>query len=408
MKKLLPLIYLFLQTACIAQFDYPPAVEKWSEPVRLDSSFSIKMQSEIAPCLTRNQDTIYYFLSEAIYTSHLVNGVWQSPIKLNSYVNNDSPMRTPSLSKNGKRLYYSSWGGYGGWDLWYNDWDSVTNDWGPYHNMGPVINSGTGEHYLYEVSKDTIYIIDDKIAPHGVSEYIRNNNTWAKIDSFYYHPLGSGYIYGLSITEDRKKLYFAQYLWDTLDTELAVCYWDEQANTWGSPKFLNINTKASHIVKDSSTGIKIWVGGSEDFPWISADGKTLYFNSNRDIAITDSLSIPDIYVSHLIVDENGDSVMGVRDYREENIAPKTAVLYPCYPNPFNPSTKISFELPKESYVKLLIYNLLGEKIETLISEYKRAGAYDVKFDALTLSSGVYFYILQTNGTTITKKMLLLK
>ncbi|HEX2984230.1 MAG TPA: T9SS type A sorting domain-containing protein [Ignavibacteriales bacterium] len=123
--------------------------------------------------------------------------------------------------------------------------------------------------------------------------------------------------------------------------------------------------------------------------------------------IITSLDSPWYFLSGAII--NGIKYGNMISTEENEIEiPDRIYLSNNYPNPFNPSTKINFELPKESYVKLLIYNLLGEKIETLISEYKRAGAYDVKFDAHTLSSGVYFYILQTNGTTITKKMLLLK
>jgi len=79
-----------------------------------------------------------------------------------------------------------------------------------------------------------------------------------------------------------------------------------------------------------------------------------------------------------------------------------------YPNPFNPTTNISFDLPKAEYVTLKIYTLLGTEVVTLVSETLPAGKYTVKFDASRLSSGVFFYKLQTSSFVQTKKMLLVR
>jgi hypothetical protein len=79
-----------------------------------------------------------------------------------------------------------------------------------------------------------------------------------------------------------------------------------------------------------------------------------------------------------------------------------------YPNPFNPSTTISFTVAKESNVRLSIYNLLGQKVATLIDENKNPGRQSVVFDAKELSSGVYFYRLEAGSFISVKKMLLLK
>ncbi|OGU65020.1 MAG: hypothetical protein A2440_09240 [Stygiobacter sp. RIFOXYC2_FULL_38_25] len=79
-----------------------------------------------------------------------------------------------------------------------------------------------------------------------------------------------------------------------------------------------------------------------------------------------------------------------------------------FPNPFNPETVIKFELPQASFVKLRVYNTLGEEVGNLINEKKDAGIYSVDFNAKHLPSGVYLYRLETNGYTQTKKMILLK
>jgi len=79
-----------------------------------------------------------------------------------------------------------------------------------------------------------------------------------------------------------------------------------------------------------------------------------------------------------------------------------------YPNPFNPSTQISFSLPKAADVKLVVFDILGREVITLVNEFKQAGNHSIEFNASTLSSGVYFYRLVTDNFTDTKKMLLIK
>lgn len=79
-----------------------------------------------------------------------------------------------------------------------------------------------------------------------------------------------------------------------------------------------------------------------------------------------------------------------------------------YPNPFNPETEITFGLPKDEFVTIEIYNSIGQKVTTLMSEYKTAGVYQIKFDGLKYSSGMYFYKIKAGSFTETRKMLLIK
>ena len=83
-------------------------------------------------------------------------------------------------------------------------------------------------------------------------------------------------------------------------------------------------------------------------------------------------------------------------------------LYQSYPNPFNPTTKIEFQLPKDEFVSLKVYDMLGNEVETLANGYKTVGKYSITFDASKLASGIYFYQLRSNSFVSTKKMLLLK
>jgi hypothetical protein len=79
-----------------------------------------------------------------------------------------------------------------------------------------------------------------------------------------------------------------------------------------------------------------------------------------------------------------------------------------YPNPFNPSTKINYEVPFASYITLKVYDLLGNEIATLVNEEKTTGVYEVEFRGEGITSGIYFYKLQTESFAQTKKLVFLK
>jgi len=83
-------------------------------------------------------------------------------------------------------------------------------------------------------------------------------------------------------------------------------------------------------------------------------------------------------------------------------------LYNNYPNPFNPMTKIRYDLPKNGFLKLVVFDVQGKEIETLVNMYQSAGMYEVLFDASEYASGVYYYRLTTDEFSETRKMILMK
>ncbi|UCH66857.1 MAG: T9SS type A sorting domain-containing protein [Ignavibacterium sp.] len=106
--------------------------------------------------------------------------------------------------------------------------------------------------------------------------------------------------------------------------------------------------------------------------------------------------------------------------KKEFVIPKLYSLSQNYPNPFNPSTKIIFTIPTnldptfnkggktEGFVTLIVYDVLGNEVATLVNEEKPAGSYAIEFDATSLPSGIYFYRLQAGSFVETKKMVLLR
>lgn len=94
--------------------------------------------------------------------------------------------------------------------------------------------------------------------------------------------------------------------------------------------------------------------------------------------------------------------------KDENQFPLKFNLDQNYPNPFNPTTKITYSISKSALTTLKVYDILGNEIATLVNGEKHAGNYEVEFNAAKLSSGVYFYQLQSGGIIQTKKMVILK
>lgn len=102
-----------------------------------------------------------------------------------------------------------------------------------------------------------------------------------------------------------------------------------------------------------------------------------------------------------------ESSVGIENVN--SLLPEKNILYQNYPNPFNSRTKISYQLPNSSYVTLNIYNTKGQRVTSLVNKTQSAGYYDVKWDASSFSSGIYFYRIETNtGFVETKKLILLK
>ena len=83
-------------------------------------------------------------------------------------------------------------------------------------------------------------------------------------------------------------------------------------------------------------------------------------------------------------------------------------FYSNYPNPFNPTTKINYEILTNSFVKITVYNVLGKEVKTLVNSYQNAGMHTVEFNASSLASGIYFSRLESNGYVTFGKMNLIK
>jgi hypothetical protein len=116
-----------------------------------------------------------------------------------------------------------------------------------------------------------------------------------------------------------------------------------------------------------------------------------------------------IYWDDLTVTKIG-SITGIANNKG---LPATYQLANNYPNPFNPSTNIQYALPQSGQISLVLYNLLGQKVRTLVYGFMSAGYHEVIWDGRddngqSVQTGIYFYRLQTGTIALVKKMLLIK
>jgi hypothetical protein len=162
----------------------------------------------------------------------------------------------------------------------------------------------------------------------------------------------------------------------------------------------------------TSTGIKILSGEVvQSAKFTGATTKTFSFTApstpgNVTMAVTGAGgSNPPAWNHGTSITITVTPVSGI--IKNEGIA-NTYSLAQNFPNPFNPVTKISYSIPKSSEVNLTVYDILGQKVASLVNEKQDAGSYSVDFDASSLSSGVYYYKIETGDFTSIKKMTLVK
>lgn len=163
-----------------------------------------------------------------------------------------------------------------------------------------------------------------------------------------------------------------------------------------------INSKGYVYVATSKSGI-----------FVSKDNGNSWSDFNADLT--------DLNIKTLAIDAEGCLYAGTKlggifktvqdttvSEKPQTSIPTSFVLHQNYPNPFNPTTVVNYSIPQNGLVTLKTFDVLGKEVSTLVNEEKSPGYYSVNFNGAGLSSGIYFYQLQSGNLIITKKMILLK
>jgi hypothetical protein len=148
----------------------------------------------------------------------------------------------------------------------------------------------------------------------------------------------------------------------------------------------------NNVFQDSLSGYFFGPRGI-DF-WEENDGTWTAYAADFEQSLVTRWTNPGL--TAIIVVDNGKALISEFELRQN------------YPNPFNPATKIPFRLRNSAHVKLVIYNVNGQVVKTLVNEGLPAGSYEYEFNANGMASGTYFYRITVDGSTLTKRMMLLK
>ncbi len=164
---------------------------------------------------------------------------------------------------------------------------------------------------------------------------------------------------------------------------------------------LSFGTPKSQLIYVNGDSVAEVTFTSEAIKWLD---KSLTINLKQGI---DTIKMV-LYWGWMDLDYMGVPVGIVTSVEKNSQKLKTFSLSQNYPNPFNPSTNFQFTIEKEGAVNLSIYNILGQRVATLIDKNYSPGTYTYRFDGSNLSSGMYIYVLNSGGLTLSKKMILLK
>ena len=140
--------------------------------------------------------------------------------------------------------------------------------------------------------------------------------------------------------------------------------------------------------------------------WLPLDDNGLVSSINNTIQFTTDYALINTFGIG-VYRRNISEVTTIEQDPLENF-PEFFSLEQNYPNPFNPSTSIQYQVSSNTKVSLKVYDVLGNEVATLVNENKTAGSYEVTFNAEGLASGVYLYSLKSGGSSLSKKLLLLK
>lgn len=280
---------------------------------------------------------------------------------------------------------------------------------------------GTGLYFTrssdYGVTQPTLFSVTNDIklkkSPRIASTGYRNNSLTVVTNRLYSNEDWDPYNFYSNDISAANPTFNNEYLSTSNDTTIAVCvaakYHSNSSYIFGYSDYksfyprrhanvfintlkngvYNIPTQISNVLSDSYYG----------FPGVS------FRNVNNDSCFTVwSGSTLKTFGTYVTGGCSGPFI-GINNH---NTITNGYSLEQNFPNPFNPSTSISFSLQKNGFVNLKVYDILGTEIETLLSENKPAGSYTVSFDGSKLASGIYFYKINIGDFTDTKRMVLVK
>ncbi|MBV6513550.1 MAG: hypothetical protein FMNOHCHN_03085 [Ignavibacteriaceae bacterium] len=370
-----------------AQFTYPLAPEVWSKPEKLlpDSMGQLPYNPF---SLTTTGDTLLYGYQYVYFIHKDSAGNWHGPEKLSPLygIPNYSP-DYPVLTPDKKTLYFTDLRSFRMYKCRFND---STGVWGTpevFYDNGFNVNPRW--YCINFLNDSTMFVVGE-----GRTRLARMvNGKW--FPNYEYPKPGKGlwWFDGIWLYKNGLRAYLAT--GSMLNNDIYLQYISDTITAAKELKVLNLSR-----MSDSLYQIGEYAGRSEYFPYLTPDRKKMVFIANYD-------SVFKYYVSRLIIDENGDSVLTGTKEESSVEFPKEIEFYQNYPNPFNPETTLSFRLPNEMSISLKIYSIDGSEIRTLAKGRYPAGYHTVRVSGFP-ASGIYIASLITESGIYSQKILHIK
>jgi len=288
-------------------------------------------------------------------------------------------------------------------------WNKITGNWwgitiqngtsiqaGPQPNLGNVVNADTSDNgnniIMNNIQDGTVYDLYNNCT----NDVYAQNNDWGVYDSTSIEE----HVFHKVDDPAHGTVFFMPYSEEIIPVELVSF----SANRVGETVVLDWAT----ATETNNMGFEIERKSGATFVklgFVDGYGST---TEKQSYSYTDNSPVAGTVVYRLKqVDLDGTFTYS-GELTVEGVVPVEYSLSQNYPNPFNPTTVINFSLPEASRVELTVFNLLGEKVSSLVSGIKEAGVHNISFDASGFNSGIYIYKLEAGNFVSVKKMMLVK
>ncbi|MGE5430648.1 MAG: two-component regulator propeller domain-containing protein [Syntrophomonadaceae bacterium] len=344
---------------------------------------------------------------------------WKSFNTQNSRIPSDNVNYVLIGKLNKKLICTSSGKGPGGFAI-FNDTSWTVFNTSNKKIPSDVVNSAAiDKNGNIWIAMEYLHVEFDSLIRGGIGKYDGNNWT-------FYNSGNSGLI---SLSPKTITFDGANQLW-TAENNLEIY----DGKNWRSytPNKKSLPYQDVNSINFDYSGT-MWISMGSPFYDIKGGSMVKYDGINFTVYDTANSPLPLGYVNSIFTDPNNNKWISVKGYVDRtnwkeiggglavfnengvvNVNSATSlesgsfILNQNYPNPFNPSTRITYSLPEAQNVNLTVYDMLGKEVSTLVSEYKPAGQHSVQFNAGSLPSGIYVYIIQAGEFRSSRKLLLLK
>ncbi len=395
------IVMLLFAVSLSAQVTYmEEAPEKWSKPVLVEIIYTYAQNLRTPYVRADGQQLV--FDGRGLSTTFLSDTGWTYPYSFPENINKNLA-EDPVISPDGKRMFFTWYTST--WQVYYSDWDEQLQEWGTAVNAGEAVNGIVGGASAGCAPDDTTFCF----FLGGTLYFARWDSSQGKYVDGKKFPDGSvGTVaswWGGDMTSDFENVYMCHSLSDTTltgssyhDRDIVVGYRDTaQGYIIYDYYKLNISNQADTLYFSGE-----YINRYEASPTVTGDGRHLYFLGNYHGYYA-------IYHSRLLQDRYGNPVTKVEEKYKLKEKPKEKVnMHPVYPNPSNNQFSFTFDLKEPGETKIIIYNIMGEKIYEEKEKYLREGSYRNSIILDKESSGVYLLNLILNKQSFSTKFILVK